>query len=292
MSFEIAIVGGGLSGLIVANSLRAKEDSRSWVLLEGHETRLGGRIRNSEEGDIDLGPAWIWPDHQPKIRSLVGELGVETFVQPDDWSSTRLAGGAFALIQALHKKLPTENIQMGFHVTKCVLTNEKVFLTSAKGDVISAAVAVFAAPPKILSKHVEFLPSLSASRVRAMDASRTWMAGVTKVALQYESRFWPLRGRISNTGLRTGANRPAFQVYDGSAANDKVVALTFFTVAHEHLSDDDLARACVAQLGCVKYFRSIHVKCVISIRVKCLHSIHLCHVNIWLMYSRFESVLG
>ena len=38
----------GLSGLIVANSLRAKEDSRSWVLLEGHETRLGGRIRNSE----------------------------------------------------------------------------------------------------------------------------------------------------------------------------------------------------------------------------------------------------
>ena len=65
----------------------------------------------------------------------------------------------------------------------------------------------------------------------------------------------------------SGANRPAFQVYDGSAANDKVVALTFFTVAHEHLSDDDLARACVAQLGCVKYFRSIHVKCVISIRV-------------------------
>ena len=29
----------------------------------------------------------------------VGELGVETFVQPDDSSSTRLAGGAFDLIQ-------------------------------------------------------------------------------------------------------------------------------------------------------------------------------------------------
>ena len=82
-----------------------------------------------------------------------------------------------------------------------------------------------------------------------MEDSRTWMAGVTKVALKYGSRFWPLHGRASNTGLRPAANRPAFQVYDGSSSGDKEVVLTFFTVAHEHLSDEELARACAAQLG-------------------------------------------
>jgi len=56
-------------------------------------------------------------------------------------------------------------------------------------------------------------------------------AGVTKVALRFEERFWPL-GQMSNTGLRGGPNRPAFQLYDSGDASDKGgAALTFFTVA-------------------------------------------------------------
>lgn len=247
-SVDVAIVGGGLSGLVVASGLMGR-GKHSWVLLEAHGSRLGGRIRNSDSGEIDLGPAWIWPDHQPKIRSLIKELGLQTFMQPDDPGSSRIAGGSAALIHTLEKRLPRGNIKMGWHAIACAQEDGKVLLTSARGEFVLASVAVFAAPPKILSKHVSFSPNLSAPKQRAMEASRTWMAGVTKVALTYGSRFWPLHGGASNTGLRPASNRPAFQVYDGSSSGDKEVALTFFTVAHEHLSDEDLARACAAQLG-------------------------------------------
>jgi monoamine oxidase len=250
-SVDVAIVGAGLSGLVVASGLAGGKggETRSWMLLEAHASRLGGRIRNSEEGDIDLGPAWMWPAHQPKMRALAQELGVETFAQPDDSSSTRLVGGSYSLIQALQKRLPADNIKMGFQVKKCELVDGMVLLTSADGVTVSASRAVFAAPPKILSTHVKFSPSLSPSRTRAMAESQTWMAGVTKVALHYPARFWPLQGGVSNTGLRPGANRPAFQVYDAGDARGDVSALTFFTIAHEDWSDADLARACAFQLG-------------------------------------------
>lgn len=50
---DVAIVGGGLSGLVVAAGLGNK---CSWVLLEAHPQLLGGRLRNSPEG-VDLGAA-------------------------------------------------------------------------------------------------------------------------------------------------------------------------------------------------------------------------------------------
>jgi monoamine oxidase len=246
-SVDVAVVGGGLSGLLIARGL-AGRGKQSWVLLEA-DSRLGGRIRNSDGGEIDLGPAWIWPEHQPKIRALVKQLGLQTFAQPDDPSSTRIAGGSAALIQALAKQLPEENVKTGWHATKCAQEDGKVRLTSSTNATVLASTVVFAAPPKLLSKHVEFSPGLAAAKQRAMEASRTWMAGVTKVALMYPNRFWPLNGRASNSGLRPAANRPAFQVYDGSSSDDKEVGLTFFTVAHEHLSDKDLAQLCAAQLA-------------------------------------------
>ena len=50
---DVAIVGGGLSGLVIAAGLGNK---CSWVLLEAHPQVLGGRLRNSPEG-VDLGAA-------------------------------------------------------------------------------------------------------------------------------------------------------------------------------------------------------------------------------------------
>ena len=233
MSVDVAIVGGGLSGLAVAHGLHTMgmdKSDRKWALLEAHATRIGGRIKNADGVDIDLGPAWLWPQHQPKMSALARDLGVATFPQPDDSSSTRLVGGAFALVQALHSQLPAERVKMGFLVKKCKLVGEKIELTSQTGDVVTSGFAVFAAPPKIVAAHIEFEPALSAPKRRAMAASQTWMAGVTKVALQYPDRFWPLQGGVSNTGLRPGPNQPAFQVYDGSSAGDKTIALVMTQV--------------------------------------------------------------
>ena len=82
-----------------------------------------------------------------------------------------------------------------------------------------------------------------------MASARTWMAGVTKVALVYEDAwFQGLEGYPTNAGLGGGGRGggPAFQVYDGSSAGG-VACLTFFALALPTEDDDDddaLGRAC------------------------------------------------
>jgi len=111
--FDVVIVGGGLSGLVVAAGLEAR--GVDYVLLEAHPTRLGGRIRNADlsavfsflgsspaGGDgVDVGPAWVWLDHQPEMTALLKDLGVASFRQPGDPGSGRVAGGTYALVRTM-----------------------------------------------------------------------------------------------------------------------------------------------------------------------------------------------
>ena len=94
---------------------------------------------------------WIWLPHQEKIESLIKTLGVQTFLQPDDPSSTRIVGGSFAMVQALSNSLPQENVKLDFPVVACKQSGEgTIVLTSASGDTILAKQIVFAVPPRIL----------------------------------------------------------------------------------------------------------------------------------------------
>ena len=63
------IVGGGLSGLALADALEAQ--GKDYLLLEAR-ARFGGRIETRHEGGagFDLGPAWFW-DGQPRIAALI-----------------------------------------------------------------------------------------------------------------------------------------------------------------------------------------------------------------------------
>jgi monoamine oxidase len=237
---DVAIVGGGLSGLVLAAGLK---DKCSWLLLEAHPELLGGRIRNSHDG-IDLGPAWVWRG-QRNVESLIRDYKVTTFAQPDDPGSTRIAGGAYAFIKELHNSLDPTRIRMGFPVVSCARENDRIVLTSAKGEIVHARHVALTAPPKLLSERVKFSPDLSMSKVRAMANSETWMAGVTKVALAFRERFWPFQ--VSNMGFPPGG--PAFQVYDGSTHRDATVCLTFFTIAPPGVDDEGLAKACAGQMA-------------------------------------------
>ena len=119
------IVGGGLSGLALARHLEAA--GHDYLLLEGRN-RFGGRILTEHHGAgyFDMGPAWFWPG-QPRIASLIAELGLEKFDQFADGilthederghvergrgfasmqGSWRLNGGLGALIDALSENLP------------------------------------------------------------------------------------------------------------------------------------------------------------------------------------------
>lgn len=84
---DIAIVGGGLAGLVAARLLHRR--GVDFVLLEARD-RLGGRILCVDANDapanagFDLGPSWFWPAMQPTLANLVQDLGLAVFAQHVD----------------------------------------------------------------------------------------------------------------------------------------------------------------------------------------------------------------
>jgi len=253
MIYDVVIVGGGLSGVFLANRLQ-QQQSPAFHLLEASD-RLGGRLRNDAVHDeIDLGGAWIWPDHQPKMRRLVKELDIATIQQRpvDPYTLTmRLQGGAVRIVNELAKPL-ADRIQYNAPVRQCrhlddgtvQLQYEDASETTAS---IHAKHVVFAVPPRLLHKHVTFDPPLSAAKQAAMQRSNTWMAGVTKVTLVYRDGFWLQNPAAMQAYGRIGVvSGPAFQLYDASTTS--LHALTAFTLSTT-TKEDELIEQVAQQLA-------------------------------------------
>ena len=81
---DVAIIGAGLSGLSLADRLL---ESKSNIAVFEAQNRRGGRILSysmpATDFAVDLGPAWVWPDQQPRIAALVKRLGLQLFRQWD-----------------------------------------------------------------------------------------------------------------------------------------------------------------------------------------------------------------
>jgi monoamine oxidase len=250
---DVAIVGGGLSGLFVGFELGRK---LKWVLFEA-SSRVGGRLINAPATTIDMGGAWVWPEYQPNMRDLVYRLSLTMFAQPGDADSTRIVGGAVQFIDRLCGRMQEtracqndsdgckNEIRLNSPITSCKLlsahdfpneNNPLIRLEIADGTHVLARRVVFAVPPQLLSTTVSFDPLLSESKQAAMSASRTWMAGVTKVALVYPKRFWDASSSFAGLPSFSG---PAFQVYDAGPRDESVAALTFFS----HVPPESLAQS-------------------------------------------------
>lgn len=82
-SFDVCIVGAGLSGLSCAHHLKKLNPALSIAILEARD-RVGGRSWTVRLGDglVDVGGQWIGAS-QPRVRALVAELGL-TLV-PQRW---------------------------------------------------------------------------------------------------------------------------------------------------------------------------------------------------------------
>ena len=220
---DTAIIGGGLSGLVLARSQHRQ--GRAIGLFEARQ-RLGGRILSIGAGSalaMDLGPTWFWPDTQPLVRNLVTELALADIPQHDDGSmlhlndpdkmpehivgkkvhegARRLQGGMAQLIDGLSADLPLGLLHLNHVLTDVRDCGDHVALAFAAGDrtaEFKARRVVLAVPPRLLEQQVRFEPDLDEVTHEAMRSAETWMAAQAKVMIAYDRASWREAGHSGN----------------------------------------------------------------------------------------------
>ena len=237
------IIGGGLSGLALAEALTAK--GHDFTLIEARG-RLGGRILTECHAGaaFDLGPAWFWHG-QPRIAALIDRLGLQPFEQYANGDlifenaqgqvqrgrgfasmegSLRLQGGLGALVQALTARLPAQNLILNATVTTLTKTDAGITATLFSGDSVTAGQAILALPPR-LAATIRFSPALPEAAMVAMKSVKTWMAGQAKALAVYDSPFWRDDGLSGDASSRHG---PMVEIHDASPATGRPYGLFGF----------------------------------------------------------------
>lgn len=278
MSNPILIVGGGLAGLTAARGLhRAGVDFR---LFEARR-RLGGRILSVDAGGavaangFDLGPSWFWPDMQPALGALVGELGLTAFPQntegdivvqttsregpqryrfsiPGLSQSMRLSGGSGALVSALAAELPADRVRLGVRVTDVTSDARgiEVRFTAMGGleETIRASHVIFAMPPRLLEATVTFSPALDAATRERWRATPTWMAPHAKAFALYDKPFWREAGLSGTAQSMVG---PLTEIHDATTESGQAGLFGFLGLPAEQraaMGEKELIAAVVRQL--------------------------------------------
>lgn len=281
---RIAIVGGGLAGLVAAWRL-VQQGVRDIVLLEARTT-VGGRILSVDPAGssvdmtqstldrFDLGPSWFWPALQPQLDQLVTELGVQRFAQFEDGDllversvqtpplrtrahaseppSMRLAGGTGALVAALHARLDPAIVRTGQTVRQLRREAHHVALTvdDAAGTSMAWHVqqVLLALSPRIAATRLQFEPSLPAELVRRWRATPTWMAPHAKYVAVYDAPFWREQGLSGGARSSVG---PMGEVHDVSMPGGHAALFGFLGVparVRRQVSDAVLRAHCRGQL--------------------------------------------
>lgn len=240
---QTLIVGGGLSGLALAEMLEAQ--GHDYMLVEAQD-RFGGRCKTEQVGSgaFDMGPAWFWPG-QPRIAALIDRLELEKFEQFSDGiqmyenergdvqrgpgyssmeGSWRLNGGLAKLTGALAEKLPQSRKQLSTKVIKITKEEDHITATLSDDRTMSANQVVLALPPRIAAT-IDFFPTLPSDALLSMQNVPTWMAGQAKAVAVYDTPFWRGAGLSGDAMSRIG---PMVEVHDASPAAGGPFALFGF----------------------------------------------------------------
>jgi monoamine oxidase len=282
---RIAIVGGGLAGLVGAFRLQ-QQGVRDVVLFEARAT-VGGRILSVDAlgshvdtalpalDRFDLGPSWFWPAMQVQLDRLVTELGLECFQQHEDGDllversaqqppqrmrgyasdppSMRLAGGTGALVAALHARLDATVVRTGQTVRRlrCGSTHVELTVDEGAGEATTWNVerVLLAMPPRLAATRLQFDPPLPPDLARRWQDTPTWMAPHAKYVAVYDTPFWREQGLCG--GARSGAG-PMGEIHDLSMPGGHAALFGFLGVpaqVRHQVSDEVLRTHCRAQLA-------------------------------------------
>lgn len=248
----IAIIGGGLSGLSLAQRLRA--DQHDVAVFESRG-RFGGRIASQPaDGEFrhDLGPSWMWPEFQPFLAHFIDQYGIEAYPQ---WNSgktlyqhskeqppeahidhdtyapaRRIKGGMYRLIEVLLRNLPPQCLKMNSTLRRVIDHSayvELCFDGESSPFSVKARQVIVTIPPRLLAATVDFAPALDSSLRELMSSTATWMAGQAKAVVRYRRAFWRDAG-LSGNAMAVYPGAALGQIYDASLADGTQAALSGF----------------------------------------------------------------
>jgi monoamine oxidase len=262
-SARVAIVGGGLAGLVAAMLLQ-QQGVDDVVLFEARGT-LGGRILSVGADGVlvdgasplregfDLGPTWFWPALQPQLDRLVDDLGLQRFEQFDRGDllversaregvlrigghaasppAVRLSGGIGALVAAIHRRLDPRRIftAQAVHRLRCAGAHVALDIEHASGgrSTWRAGHVLLALPPRLAERRIAFDPPLPPGLAGPWRATATWMAPHAKYLAVYDAPFWRAQGL---SGAVRSALGPMTEIHDASLPGGPAALFGFLGV--------------------------------------------------------------
>lgn len=273
-TLKVAIIGAGLSGLYTA--YRLSQLNIDYQLFEARD-RLGGRILSTPGPGPrhDLGPAWMWPDFQPRMAALVEELEIATFAQHTEgamlieraehqpprrtigWesgnTSMRIHGGVQRIIDVLADKVPAERILLDCRISKVTLRDCKAFLTAADGhpslENKGFTHVISAMPLRLLAQNIEFEPPVAAIRIAQWAETPTWMAPHAKYVALYPEPFWRAEGLSGAAQSHVG---PMVEIHDACDPAGSAALFGFIGIPasdRKRMDQAALLAACNQQMG-------------------------------------------
>lgn len=257
MKTDIAIIGGGLSGLSLAHELvPAGRDVRVFEA----RGRWGGRIVSLPEAATfrhDLGPSWVWPDFQPRLVDFIRRHKLDVYPQWNSGKSLyqtsatqpaqayldegtyaparRIDGGMYRLIEAVLPALPAQSGMLNCRLRRVVEQGTHVSLAfegavdagAGRAFTVEARQVVVTVPPRLLANTIAFSPALAPSLQALMRTTPTWMAGHAKAVVCYPRAFWRDAG-LSGNAMAAYPGAALGQIFDASAPDGSQAALSGF----------------------------------------------------------------
>lgn len=250
-------------------------------LLEARP-RFGGRIHSVDDGGaaarngFDLGPSWFWPGTQPRLASLIAELGIDSFPQHEEGdfvvqpargamvqrypsngigqvTSTRLSNGMGALVSALVRELPPDRLQTGIAARAARKAAGGVVVDCAgpAGARIEfrADAVILAMPPRLIARTIKFDPPLDGATAAAWLATPTWMAPHAKFVAVYDRPFWREMGL---SGAGRSMLGPLAEIHDATTASGQAALFGFVGVPatrRAEVGETAVVAAAIAQLA-------------------------------------------
>lgn len=280
MANNIIIIGAGLSGLYLAWQLEQKLPADSRLTILEARDRIGGRILSPQWGHstddrVDLGPAWLWPQLQPRLARLMDQLHCRSFKQftqgnmlyesadgkPQQHAgpsshdqSYRLVAGTAELTNALQRQLQRSEIHLCTEVNDIDLNSGKV-TASCTADNTNKSVSytadkiILALPLRLLAQNIHLTPQVDPALLQQWNNTATWMASHCKIVFIYAQAFWREQQLSGEVFSHCG---PMSEIYDASPESESFYALSAFiglnAQQRKQLGKDELINACQAQL--------------------------------------------